>query len=321
MHNYALLLIVELMQVIQKEWEAKNSVYAKFESSKGSMRNYFDLVSKGAAKTKIFSSTMANTLSDVAFSSFEEEMVAKTYRKISNERWIHEARIMHKHMDLYLIDLLEANQIDQVLDYIDDPKTFYTCVLRRLIALKVPNVANDVSNEGEWTRFKRQVKDAVKKAALATLDGTNKELAQTFVDKLRDDGEYEECDNEDKKKFQEDCEKELNEAIENVNSLNDHEGFAKELSPEVVDQFYEEDCSFYFSKEDTVAKKYRDFTKIYPSWKDPRINEESPLREYILATYNNKIAEKCGLKPCPDVPQSYFRVLSTIKEQLKMEID
>jgi hypothetical protein len=68
MHNYALLLIVELMQVIQKEWEAKNSVYAKFESSKGSMRNYFDLVSKGAAKTKIFSSTMANTLSDVAFS-------------------------------------------------------------------------------------------------------------------------------------------------------------------------------------------------------------------------------------------------------------
>jgi hypothetical protein len=249
------------------------------------------------------------------------------------------------------------------------------------------------------------VKDAVKKAALATLDGTNKELAQTFVDKLRDEfsdgllqsdalssafsidcsGEYEECDNEDKKKFQEDCEKELNEAIENVNSLNDHEGFAEELSPKVVEymktlksntalprcdahcpmcrslcieafdhdtkhrphdaihqpggvagtscrgtdnlvhttcsQSYEADRGFYFDKEDNVAKKYRDFSKVYPEWKDPRINEESPLREYILATYNNKIAEKCGLKPCPDVPQSYFRVLSTIKEQLKMEID
>jgi hypothetical protein len=29
------------------------------------MRNYFDLVSKGAAKTKLFASTMANTLSNV----------------------------------------------------------------------------------------------------------------------------------------------------------------------------------------------------------------------------------------------------------------
>jgi hypothetical protein len=307
-------------------------------------------------------------------------------------------------MDLYLIDLLEANQIDQVLDYIRDPKTFYTCVLRRLIALKVPNVANDVSNEGEWTRFKRQVKDAVKKAALATLDGTNKELAQTFVDKLRDEfsdgllqsdalssafsidfkGEYEECDNEDEKKFQEDCEYELNEAIDNVSSLNDHKGFADQLSPKVVQymkivnnqmaiprcdaqcpccsslcieafnhdtqhrphdavhqpggvagqgyyrtdvlvaktcsQFYEQDGWFYLHKEDTVEKKYRDFSKVFPEWKDPRIYEESPLREYILAKYNNKIAEKYSLKPCPDVPASYFRVLATIKEQLKMDI-
>ncbi|EFX63171.1 hypothetical protein DAPPUDRAFT_268971 [Daphnia pulex] len=150
-------------------------------------------------------------------------------------------------MDLHLIDLLEENQIDQVLDYIKDPKHFYACVLRRLISLKVPDVKE------EWSRFKSQVKDAVKQAALATFN-VNSGLAQTFVNNLRDEfsdgglqshamasafsidcsGEYEESDNEDKKKFQEDCEYELNEAIENVISLNDHEGFSEELSPKVV---------------------------------------------------------------------------------------
>jgi hypothetical protein len=151
---------------------------------------------------------------------------------------------MHKHMDLHLIDLLEEKRIDQVLDYLRDPKRFYTIVLHRLIAVKIPNV------EEEWILFKSQLKDAVKKAALAT-NGVDKGLAQTFANQLRNEfsegrlqsdilssafsidctGEYEECDNEEKTKFQEDCEKELDQAIDSVGSLKCHEEFAKELSP------------------------------------------------------------------------------------------
>jgi hypothetical protein len=54
---------------------------------------------------------------------------------------------------------------------------------------------------------------------------------------------------------------------------------------------------------------------------DPRIKEELPLREYILATYNNEIAEKYNLKHSTEIPSSYFsRTLSSVKEQLKREI-
>jgi hypothetical protein len=67
-HAYGRKLISELLGKIQDQWEANNSVYAKFKSSEEIMRNYFDLVSKGAAKTKLFASTMANTLSNVLFS-------------------------------------------------------------------------------------------------------------------------------------------------------------------------------------------------------------------------------------------------------------
>jgi|688.fasta_scaffold346530_2 hypothetical protein len=326
--------------------------------------------------------------------AFDEEVVTRTFKIICNERWLFDARNMHKHMDLHLIDLLEEKRIDQVLDYLRDPKRFYTIVLHRLIAVKIPNV------EEEWILFKSQLKDAVKKAALAT-NGVDKGLAQTFANQLRNEfsegrlqsdilssafsidctGEYEECDNEEKTKFQEDCEKELDQAIDSVGSLKCHEEFAKKLSPKVVQymktlknqtvlprcdsycpccfslcieavnhntadrphdsvhqpsgvvgvrdrhskelcyttcsQSYEEDAKIYFGDEDTVGKKYKEF----PGWKDPRIKEDSPLREYILATYNKELAEKHRVKPCPNVPASYFRVLSTIKEQLKMEID
>jgi hypothetical protein len=163
------------------------------------------------------------------------------------EKVLFDARIMHTHTDLHLIDLLEKNKIVQVLDYLEYPREFYGIVLHRLIAGKIPNV------EKEWTKFKNQLKDAAKKAAQA-LNGVNKGLAQTFVDKLRDEfsegslqsdilslafsidftGEYKECDDEEKTKFQQDCEKELIQAIDSVKYLKCHEEFSKELSPKVV---------------------------------------------------------------------------------------
>jgi hypothetical protein len=66
---------------------------------------------------------------------------------------------------------------------------------------------------------------------------------------------------------------------------------------------------------------YRDFATVFPGWNNPRINEELPLREYILATYNQDIAKRYHLKPCPNIPLKYFRDLVSIKEQLKREIE
>ena len=93
-----------------------------------------------------------------------------------------------------------------------------------------------------------------------------------------------------------------------------------QLKQTTCSQRYEEDGTIFFGDADTVGKKYKEFAKEFPGWKDPKIKEESPLREYIVATYNKEIAAKYGVQPCPDVPASYFRVLSTIKEQLKTQV-
>ncbi len=110
--------------------------------------------------------------------AFENEMVQRTFRRIRNERWLYDARIMQKHMDLHLIDLLEREKLDQVLDYIHNPQRLYADVLHLLIAEKVPNI------DEERKTFKNHFRDAIKKAAAGAM-AVNSKRAQTFVNQLR----------------------------------------------------------------------------------------------------------------------------------------
>ena len=94
-----------------------------------------------------------------------------------------------------------------------------------------------------------------------------------------------------------------------------------ELDHMTCSQSYEEDGSFHLNNDYTVLYRYRDYAKVFPGWKDPRINENSPLCEYILATYNNEMAKKYNVKPLTHIPSSYSsRTLSSMKKQLKKEI-
>jgi hypothetical protein len=274
---------------------------------------------------------------------------------------------------------------------------FYADELQRLIAQKVPSKVDD-----EWQSFKNRLRQAIERAALAI--EVNFGRAQAFADQLRTEflegylkseilgsafridcrDEYEDCDNEELKKFREACSTKLKEVLEKPLAIENQENFAEEISPEVVQhmialndkaalprcdaccymckslcieaanhdttltphdtihqpggiaglnlfnndeldsttcsQGYEQDDTFYLNKDYSVFYNYKDYSKIFPGWKDPRINEEMPVREYILATYNKQIAEKYKLKPSTNIPVSYSRNLSSIKEQLEGEI-
>ncbi|XP_046439459.1 uncharacterized protein LOC124190679 [Daphnia pulex] len=90
-----------------------------------------------------------------------------------------------------------------------------------------------------------------------------------------------------------------------------------ELVHMTCSQSYEDDRTFQLD-DSTVSYLYREYAKVFPGWRNPRINEELPLREYILTTYNNEIAKKYNEKPSTQIPPS--RTLSDIKEQLEREI-
>jgi hypothetical protein len=335
-------------------------------------------------------------LNSFYLTAFEKELVQKIFKGIRNERWLYDARIMQKHMDLYLIELLEDKQLDKVLVHLGNPKEFYAEVLHRLIAEKIVNV------DDERQSFINHLRQSIVKVAAIEFD---KGRAQTFVDQLRKEflegylqsetlgsaflidcsDEYEDCDNEDPKEFQNACLTESMQVMDKQASIQDEKQYAKELSPKVVrymitlndkaalprcdeccrlckslcieavnhdtkekphdaihqpsgvighrylgsdklvpttcSQSYEKDQSFFLNGDHTIFYKYRDYATVFPGWKDPRIHEELPLREYILATYNEEIAKKYNLKPADDIPASYSRDLSSIKEQLKRELN
>ncbi len=71
-----------------------------------------------------------------------------------------------------------------------------------------------------------------------------------------------------------------------------------------INESYEEDGSFYLNGDLTVDYPYRDYAKVFPGWKDPRIIEELPLRQYILTTYNKEISKEYNVKLSTEIPSS-----------------
>jgi hypothetical protein len=174
-------------------------------------------------------------------------MIQKAFNIIRDQRWLFDARFMNKHIDLQLIELLDEQKVLEVLCCIKKPQTLYANVLHRLIAQNFTNV------EKEWHNFTICLKQAIKKAALATTK-VESGKAQNFVNQLRNEflkgglqnellasaflinlsGEYEDCENEENVEFQDVCTNKMLEALDNQEPLKNQEEFVKELSPKVV---------------------------------------------------------------------------------------
>ena len=398
-HTFGQTLITQLMKDIQKKWETVNSVSGKLKlpENEKELHNYFELVSRGYKKTQLFARHMASVLKENLVKAFYQYIIRIMLREgITNKRWIYEARFMHKHLDLYLIDLLERDEVGKVLDYIKKPQELYRNVLAKLIAKEVPkNVAQ------LWTQFLSHLKTAITTAAnvakqmkrgkaekfvaqlkTAMLDDHNirsQWLAEKFSTNIG--GEFKDCDDEEDDKFAEACIKELIGALQIQDSPTNQKNFIEVVTEKVTkhlesennpstrprctvccrlckslcikpanhdpendkhdaihqpkgiagfsyteidtlvettcSQSFEDDGGFYLA---SVLYKYRNFDKVFPGWENPRICEDLPLREYILANYNEVIASKYNLKPCTNIPPQYrSRKLEYIRQELERE--
>lgn len=91
------------------------------------------------------------------------------------------------------------------------------------------------------------------------------------------------------------------------------------LIPATCSQRYALDRSFYPNRDSEKSYSFKDFSRVFPGWKNPLINEDVPLREYIFAKFNDEIAKRYHMKPCFEIPQNYYRDLWAIKKQLEMD--
>ena len=84
-------------------------------------------------------------------------------------------------------------------------------------------------------------------------------------------------------------------------------------------QRYALDRSFYPNPDSEESYSFEEFFMVFPGWKNPLINEDVPLRQYIFAQYNDEIAEQYHMEPCVEIPRNYYRDLWAIKKQLEMD--
>ncbi len=61
----------------------------------------------------------------------------------------------------------------------------------------------------------------------------------------------------------------------------------------------------------------KDFSNFFICWKTPSLVKDLPLRQFIMANYNEEIAKKYGMEVCKDIPQHYFHDLSDIRKHLE----
>ena len=394
-HIYARNLITTLLTVLQKDWERENSVYVKLEqeSNRAAMRQYFMVASQGVERTKLFICLLKTTLEDNLTEAFEQEMVHCTTNRIRNEKWLHNGKFMQNHLDLYLIDLLENDKVNDVLDLLRYPKKLYTKVLQQLVATKIPAV------ESEYNKFvnclKTQIHSSISQS-ISVKSGravflitalrsacVNVLLSQFLGQKLLIEcgDEYADCDKEDADAFEKSCTESLIGALDAFELDIDSTEFAKSLTLKVIDFMKTQNdpaalprcdvhcpwckslcmevanhntklklhdtihqptglagvrdrttkilrhkaCSQYddneeLYKNDEKLGKFADYETIFPGWLKPKWAENWPLREYILANYNEDIAKLYGVLPSSEIPTEYKRDLDCIRDNIQSQL-
>ena len=248
-HIYARKLIIFLLGDMQDEWEKRNSVYTKLDqpSNRAAMREYFMVASQGVERTKLFVCLLKTTLETSLAEAFEDEIIQCTTNRIRSEKWLHSGKFMQNYLDIYLIDLLNEDNVRDALVLIRDPQKLYNKVLQNLIQKKTPDLIE------EYNKFvknlKREIRSAINDSA-----SVNSGRAACLIKKLREaccnilqsqslgkklmidcGDEYKNCDNEDADAFYKSCTDALLGVIDAFSPPTQSQIFASSLSSKVVD--------------------------------------------------------------------------------------
>lgn len=249
-HIYARTLAIIVLKKVQHEWNENYSIYAKLnqESNKSAMWDYFMKASEGVETTELFICQIQSILKNNLAEAFEIKMIYLTTYAIRNEKWLNNGKFMQNHIDLYLIELLEDDKLQEVLNLIANLQKLYREVLENLVASKVRK------QEEEYQKFIEILKKEILQV-INSLPSIGSGRAAYFVETLRNGcvtilsspylgekllincgEEYEDCDKEDLDVFMKSCEKNLIPAVEAVQlPINNQGHFAKFISSKVVE--------------------------------------------------------------------------------------
>lgn len=183
-HFYARHALVFYMRLVQCQWDANNSLEAKFneKSNKEAMWQFFMMTAQGEEKVKLFSLLVRKTFTQAnLIEAFRERIGARVVELVKKQTWLYDFRWMQCYVDLYLVQLLDRNEVSRVLELATNPLDLYNEVLGKLLQV----IATDLIKSGkEWDKFVHILKSFVSNAH-DEASSSQKDKARCYLESLR----------------------------------------------------------------------------------------------------------------------------------------
>jgi hypothetical protein len=167
------------LKEIQKTWDSKNSVAARFATCRPQMKSYFENLGKGWVGMDLLKASICDWLSNNMQKSFREELIAIVGTTLKGKRWVANADVMQALVDNSLVQDLERNDVSTALRNISDPDHHIEDVVSQQIAREVARCI---------TKKREAYKEALKRSigvAASSAAGVKKDCAMTFLITLK----------------------------------------------------------------------------------------------------------------------------------------
>ena len=178
LHNLMKDALSEKLQRIQQNWDRTHNVTKRLEQERSRLQQFFESCAKRVGGTETLTLELSTVLQKALDDSFKDYVCRKVVGKVQGEEWIGNWKVMRAHLDLHLLDLIQAKKTDELISCVTDGGSHYEKVLNGLLEKEILNeLKTDL-----WKAFMTSVKLALQTAAItATTPKSLRILLRTLV--------------------------------------------------------------------------------------------------------------------------------------------
>lgn len=131
----------------------------------------------------MLSNEVLNLLKSKLVDSFKILLSNKIADKLQDEAWVCNWKIMRAHLDLHLVELMEVEQTDELLQWVENGAPHYTRILHKLIQKAIQN--EHIEENILWKRFVKSIQEAIISANILTQTSNDRFKSVKFIQGLK----------------------------------------------------------------------------------------------------------------------------------------
>ncbi len=182
-HNHAKEVLTQRLQAIQLEWDKHHNVAKRLETEHARLWQFFQNCANRVGGTKVLSDEVVNLLNSNLLESFKILLTKRICDQLQGEAWVTNWRVMKAHLDLYLVNLIEEGNIDELLRCVANGTSHH----ERVVGIQIQEALNKTLEQNQlWSWFVEEIKRAVQLSASAARVQNTQQKSILFHDRLKE---------------------------------------------------------------------------------------------------------------------------------------